>query len=286
MLLCLSGQLTAQKNAYERAAALYNVNPQQALLAIDSALLEKKMRADGNCWNLRAGIYYEIFRKTERSMLFSPLRDSVVASVLSSRKNNCDSACEVRNKKFLKTIWAGYYNVAKTLLQDSINYSRSLIAYNKFKEIYLHYDRDATFEAKDVEYFLAVSAVYIELFKKENNNADAEIAKTALEKVLSIQPDNPAANINMGLIYCTRAENQKKITANENNAFKKTESSKKMISLAKEAEQFFLKVYNKDNSNLRAIENLYHVYLLLEDAPKAAAFKKAGEEKGIKFKEK
>jgi hypothetical protein len=56
-----------------------------------------------------------------------------------------------------------------------------------------------------------------------------------------------------------------------------------MIKLAKQAEQFIIKVYNNDNNNVKALEALYYVYRMLNEIQKSDDFKKKAEDKGLKF---
>ncbi|MCC6371577.1 MAG: hypothetical protein IT236_11280 [Bacteroidia bacterium] len=284
ILLLVSASLLAQEDAYRRASELYKTNPELALKIIDSVIVHPQTQSDFNCWTLRGYIYYELYRKTDKLKLHSPLRDSIVSSILVSNKLKPDSLGESSNKKLLKNISASYYNLCTKLLQDSINYERSLIAYNKYKEIHLLFEPKANFDNNDIQYYLAVGSVYSDIFINDNNNTAAgEIAKVALLKVLDLQPENPGANINMGLMYYNQAAYLSK-TLEFGLEFDQIDIvQENMIKLAKQAESFVIKVYNKDNNNVKAMECLFYVYRMLMDIPKSDEFKQKCIERGVKF---
>jgi tetratricopeptide (TPR) repeat protein len=284
ILMFVSASLLAQEDAYSRAQQLYRPNPEAAMLVIDSVILHPLTQNDFNCWTLRAFIYYEVYRKTDKFKLHSKLRDTIISSINTSFKLKPDSSIVENNKRLLKSIAIGYYNICKSLLQDSINYDRSLIAYNKFKEYYLKFDPGASFEAKDVEYYLAVGSTYSEIFIKDNNNTSAgDIAKVAFLKVIEVQPDNPSASLNMGLMYYNQAVNLSK-SLDYGAEFDQIDVvQENMIKLAKQSEQFIFKVYSKDNSHIKAVEALYYIYRMLNDLPKSDEFKKKAEAGGVKF---
>lgn len=286
ILMFVSASLFAQEDSLSRAQQLYRTDPEAARLIIDRVIVHPQTQNDYVSWTLRAYVYYELYRKTDRLRLYSPLRDTILSSIKTSFTLKPDSANELNNKKMLKTIWAGYYNLCKALLQDSVNYQRSLVAYNKFKEVYLMYDPTGTFEAKDVEYYLAVGSVYSEMYIKDPENTTAgDIAKVALLKVLDIQPDNAAANINLGLLYYNQAVYLSKKLEFGADFTTIDIVQENMIKLAKQAEFFIIKVYNKDPENLKANEALFYIYRMLNEFEKSDQFKKRCMERGIKFDE-
>jgi len=284
ILMLVSASIFAQEDGYRRAQQLYRTNPEAATLIIDSVIVHPLTQSDYNCWTLRAFIYYEVYKKNDRFKLNSPLRDTILSSLKTSFKLKPDSSIEANNKKLYKTLAIGYYNLCSKLLQDSVNYERSLIAYTRFKETYLLFDAGASFEAKDIEYYLAVGSTYSSIFQNDNNNTSAgDIAKVAFLKVLDIQPDNPDANMGLGLMYYNQGANLSRSLDYGADFTQIDIVQENMIKLAKQAERFIIKVYNNDKGNLKAIEALYYIYHMLNDVPMYERFKKEGLEKGIKF---
>jgi hypothetical protein len=56
-----------------------------------------------------------------------------------------------------------------------------------------------------------------------------------------------------------------------------------IIKLARQAEQFIIKVYKVDNENVKAVEALHSIYKMLNDKAKEEEFKKKCKELNIKI---
>ncbi len=284
IIMLLSASAFAQEDKLLRAQQLLKAkNADEARLAIDSVILHPQTSSDFMSWTVRAYIYADIYRRTDKSKLHSSLRDTVISSIKISNNLKPDSSFKEQNKRLTKNIAGGYFNLARTLLHDSINYEHSLEAYNKYKEL-LGWVEPSEVNSKDIEYYLAVGSVYSHIFIKDNSNTKAgDIAKVALLKVLEIQPDNATANINMGLMYYNQAANLSKSLEFGADFDQIDIVQENMIKLGKQSFQFINKVYTKDNNNLKAIEALFYIYRLLNENAKSDEFKKIGMEKGIKY---
>lgn len=265
----------AQKDKLPRVQTLLTQKKfDEAKLCVDSAAVHPETKVMFETWTLRAFVYFEFYKKTDKFKLNSTLRDTIIRSLKRSNELNPDEDFKRNNVNLLNNMAGSYHAIAKVYLQDSTNYEMSSKAYAKFKETIKLADPNYNYNAKDVEYYQAVGYVYSDMFNKDNNNTKAlEIAKVALFKVLEIQPNDPGANMNMGLMYLNNAINLiKKIDDVEN--FKELDMIQdNAIKLAKQSEQFILRVYNKDNTNKKAIEGLYYVYKLLNDDAKKLEFK-------------
>jgi hypothetical protein len=157
-----------------------------------------------------------------------------------------------------------------------------VLAYSKYREIFAQAEPDNNFNQKDIDYYLAVGSTFSEIFIKDNNNTDAQDhAKVALMKVLEIQDDNPNANVNMGLMYYNQAVNLSK-TLDYGADFSTIDIvQENMVKLAKQSEQFIVKVYQKDQKNAKAVEALYYIYRMLNENAKSDEFKVKCKELGI-----
>ena len=283
-MLCYVGSY-AQNDRLNRAQQLLqSKNADLARQAIDSVILNPETKADFVSWTTRAYIYFEIYKRTDKLKLYSPLRDTIVSSLKTSNKLKPDETFAANNKKLLSNIAAGYFNFSKNLLMDSVNYKNSLIAYNKFKENYLLAEPGTNFIARDVEYYLAVGSLYSDIFNRDNKNTAAqETAKITLLKVLDLQPENPSANINLGIMYYNQAVNLGKGLDYGADFTQIDVVQENIIKLAKQAEQFIIKVYKVDNKNLKAVEALHSIYKMLNDKAKEEEFKKKCKELNIKI---
>lgn len=284
LLLCVVNGF-AQNDKLNRAQQLLqSKNADMARLAIDSVIVHDETKGDYVAWTTRAYIYFEIYKRSDKLKLNSSLRDTILSSLKTSGKLKPDETFTTNNKKLLSNIAAGYFNLSKLLLMDSINYSRSLIAYNRFKENFGIAEPGTNFTARDIEYYLAVGSIYSDIFNKDNKNTSAQdIAKIALLKVLDIQPENPSANINLGIMYYNQAVNLGKGLDYGADFSQIDVVQENIIKLAKQAEQFIIKVYKVDNKNVKAVEALHSIYKMLNDKAKEEEFKKKCKELNIKI---
>jgi hypothetical protein len=283
MLLVMG--LFAQVDKLDRARQLLQAKDiNNAMLAIDSVIKHPDTKNDFTAWTIRAFIYFEKYKQTDRLKLNfnSALRDTVISSIKKSNSLKPDADFAANNKKIITSISAGYYNQAKSLLQDSLNEVRSLKAYNKYREIFLIGEPTADLTAKDIEYNLAVGSIFSDMFIRDNTNVKAQnTAKTALQKVLDKQPDNASANINMGLMYFNNAVNLTKSLGYDADISQVNAVQENIVKLAKQSEQYIYKVYKNDNKNSRAVLALYYIYRMLFDIKKSDEFKQKCKELNI-----
>jgi tetratricopeptide (TPR) repeat protein len=277
--------LFSQEATLNRAQQLFRAQKyEQAAPAIDSAITHPQTTRDFIAWTTRAYVYYYIYIKTDKSKLNSPLRDTVLISIRKSIALNPDSDYVANNRKILVNLAAHYFNIAKNLLQDSLNYDRSIIAYNRYKELTKLQDAGLNADSKDIDYYLAVGSVYSEIFNKDNTNLKAQnVARNALSLVLEKQPDNPGANMNMGLLFFNQAVNIAKSMELEIPIEKIDELQTEIVRLAHLSEQYILRVYKNDPKNRKACAALCYIYRMLYQLPKSDEFKKKAEDLGEKF---
>lgn len=288
ILMLVSVGMYAQEEKLSRAQQLLKSKSpgsiEAAIKAIDSVVVNPQTKNDFVAWTTKAFIYFEAYKISDRSKLNSALRDSIINSLIVSNRLQPDSGYLIQNNKLLINLSKSYFNLSKTLLQDSVNESRSTIAYNRFKSVYLLADPKMNFQEDDIKYYTAVGSQYSAIFIKDNTNVKAqETAKLALLKVLEMQPDNTSANINMGLMYYNQAVNLSRSLDYGADFSQIDIVQENMVKLAKQSEQFIYKVYVSDNKNLKAVEALYYIYRMLNENGKSDDFKKKGEELGIKF---
>ena len=285
ILIFLASGLFGQEATLNRAQQLFRAQKyEQAALAVDSAIKHPQTTRDFISWTTRAYIYYYIYVKTDKVKLISPLRDTVLISIRKSIALNPDSEYVANNRRILNNLSAHYFNIAKYLLQDSVDADRSLLAYQRYKELAKLADATANPDSRDIEYYLAVGSVYSEIYNKDNNNNKAQqIAKVALMKVLDMHPDNVNANMNMGLLYFNQAVNIVKSMDGEIPIEKIDELQENVVKLARQSEQFMLRVYTTEPKNRKANTALYYIYRMLYQLQKSDEFKKRAVDLGEKF---
>jgi len=279
-IVLLSFMLTAvfahaQNSTLQRAQTLLSEKKiEEAKLCIDSTLTHIETKDRFETWTIRAFIYFEIYKKTEKLKINSPIRDTIVRSLVRSNALNPDEDMKGNNTRLLTNMASGYFNLAKTYLQDSIKYDIAVKLFDKYKEVTRILDPNFNFSVKDLDFYQAAGYIYSDMYNKDNTNTKAfETAKVALLKALEIKPDDANANMNMGLMYYHNGVHLiQKI--DDISDFKELDViQENAIKLAKQAEQFLLKVYTKDNTNKKAVEALYYNYKLLNDDVKKLDFK-------------
>lgn len=288
----VNGGLFAQEESLIRARALLDskipLNVSLAKLTIDSVVLNPQTKDDCLSWTTRAFIYYDLYKREDKLKLNSKLRDTIISSILISNKLDTGSIYKSNNRKILNNLGSNLNLIYKSFLQDSINYKKSLIAFNKFKDIYLLVNPDSVKNLmdKEIEYLLAVGNVFTDIFIKDIKNIEAQnIAKESLLKVLKIEPNNTSANINSGLMYYNQAVNLSKTLDYDADFSQIDIIQENMIKLAKLSEGYIFKVYTNNNNNKKAIEALYYVYRMLLEIHKSDEFKEKGIKLGLNFTE-
>jgi hypothetical protein len=283
-----SMNIFAQADKLSRAQQLHQAkNADAARLAIDSVVKHPDTKSDYSAWTLRGFIYFEIYKRSDKQKLYSPLRDTVVASLKRSNALKPDADYAANNKKLLNNLWAGYYNMAKSYLQDSVNNVKSQIAYNRYREIYLITEPSADIKVKDVEYYIAVGSLYSDIFNRDNDNLQAqEIAKVALYKVIEQQPSSISANLNLGIMYYNQAVNMGKKLDYGADISQIEAVQENIVKLARQAEVPILRVFKTDSKNVKAVEALFYIYRMLNEPIKSQDFKAKAIALGIKFDEK
>ena len=283
--MVVGGRLGAQMESLARAQSLLNTRQpdkiDQAVLAIDSVTKHKDTKGDFVSWTTRAFVYYEVYKRADKFRLNSPLRDTIISSIRRSNQLNPDSTYKTYNQKLLVTLAQGYYNLNIRLLQDSGNAEKSLIAYNRYKTMYKEIFPKTDFRAKDIEYYLAVSTVYNDKYAKDSSEKTIQVSKKAYEKVLEIDPNNRSANLGIGLLNYNEATVLIRKLEYEVELDQIEVVQDNVVKLAKESEQYILKVYNTNKKDAKAVEALYYVYRMLMDKVKFEDFKKKCSELGI-----
>jgi len=276
--------LNAQEAKLVRAQTLYfEKNPELAKLCIDSVVTHPETMRRFEAWTIRGYVYYEIYKLTEKNLLESSFRDTIVKSIVRSSQLNPDADYKSQNEKMLTSMWKTYHMMAKTYLFEQYNYELSSKAFNKFRETYKLMDSTLSLKEKDVEYYLAAGSLFSDKFNMDKSNVKAfEIAKVTLMKVLELNPLDTSANMNMGVMYLNQATSLiEKIDAGEASIQDVDIIQDDAAKLAKQAEQFFLKVYNQNNKHRKAVLALYYVYRVLMDEAKIIAFEQKCKELNI-----
>ncbi len=258
---------------YRAQSLLAEGKAEAAKQCIDSVVIHPETAKLPEAWTLRAYVYLEFHKMSEKNKLYSAIRDTIVQSVIKSNSFSPDAQIQASNNKLMSNFAVNYFNIARSYLQDSLNYDLSSKAFDNFKKLMKIADPSYDLTPKTIEYNQAVGYLFSEMFNKDNNNTKAmEIAKVALLKVLEVQPDDANANMNMGLMYLNNGVNLIQ-TIDDVADFKELEVIQdNLIKLAKQSERFLIKVYEKDSNNKKVVEALYYNYRILNNSAKKLEF--------------
>jgi len=280
LLVGFGGGLLAQQAKVEKAFELYKAkNFEAAKSAIDSARVHPETKNDPYTWAVRSVVYYELQRKYEKLKLYSPLRDTCLRSINVSNSLKPDETTAATNKGLIKKLAESYYNICKTLLQDSVNFERSQVAYKKYKELHAKVDSTFDFKLKDIEYYSAVGSQFSDRCNADPaKNQICEVGKMALMKVIDLDAKNIGANINLGIIYYNQGVNLINQMDLDTPLDKLEIIQDNSAKLFKQSLPFMNKVYQLDPKNLKALESLRQIYQALNDSEKSIEYNKKLEE--------
>ena len=282
ILLLTSATTLAQEDKLSRAQSLMTSDPAQALQIMDTVIQHPITKNDFYSWTIRAYIYYELYKKTEKLKLHSAIRDSILSSIKFSSELKPDSEAVQNNLRMYKSLALGYKKIVKVLLEDSLNYEGSLLAFTNYKKLLQKVEPKHNFESDEIEYNLTVGSLFSNIFNEDNKKTKAgEIAKVALLKVIELQPTNSSANLNLGLMYYNQAANLSKSLEYGADFTEIDAIQDNMIKLAKQSEKLIRSVYDSDNKNTKSILALYYIYRMLVDLPKFEEFKKKCKEMNL-----
>lgn len=266
----------AQSDSLFKAQELCNQKKYtEAINVIDKAILNTETATDAATWHIRAFAYIQTYKQqgaanTQKiNLLDTAISSAIKSNFLDDKKEYLEN-----NNAFIKNGSSAYYKLAVIQLNDSLNANKSERFYNQYKKHYKVIDPIFDFKAKDIEYYSALGTVFSDLYSNNNfKQSYGDIAKTALQKVLELDPKNISANINLGIIYYNQGATlmremdfgtpMDQLDVIQDNAAK----------LFKQSLPFMLKVYELNPEDKKVLLGLEGIYEGLYDEVKANEFK-------------
>jgi tetratricopeptide (TPR) repeat protein len=226
-------------------------------------------------WFYRGYIYKTLFKQKDKNNKFSPYRDEAIKALLKSIELNQDPQVTENSRKSLKFLVASYYNDAAIAIQTDRDAETALKNFEKYKKLVPIVNPNEDLKKREVEFYLALATLY-----NSQDPSDTafkqEIADKAIElykKVLDLDPDNPSANYNMGILYYNKA-------ASLINKMDYDESldvvNKKLdhcVSLFLKALPYMQKAYEQNWRRKDVLEGLTGIYYGLNDDEKYEKYK-------------
>ena len=246
-----------------------------AIPLIEKIIKHPDTKLDASAWHIRSYAYiqtYKLAGQYNTSKL--NLLDTAINSALMSMKLDATKELLENNNSFVKFGAGAYYKVSAVLLQDSLNNVKSEKYYLKYKKITAILTPTFDFKQKDIEYYNTTGGIYEELYMKNNfNQKYGDVAKSALLKVLDLDPQNISANINLGVLYYNQGATLMRMMDYDVDLAQLDVIQENAKKLFKQSLPFMMKVYQLDPKAERALESLQGIYSALLDDEKANEFK-------------
>lgn len=277
LLIVLGVSAKAQMNLLMEAQDLTNSKQySKAMPLLEKVILHPETKDDPASWQIRSFVYLQLFKQAGAVSYNkkSAMLDLVIKSAQQSMLLDRDNTYRDNNLSFITGAAVGYYKLAVNYLQDSLNAAKSEQAYNEYKKATAIVNPQFNFKEKDIDYYRSVGAQFVELYGKNNfNQKYGDVAKSALQKVLDIDPKNIAANINLGILYYNQGATLMMMSDYDMDLTQLDVVQENAKKIFKQSLPFMIKVYELDPKNKNALEGLQGIYSALMDDEKANEFK-------------
>ncbi len=271
----------AQQSKFNAAYTfLQQGNLDSAKVNIDAAIIHPETAGDGKTWYVRGFIYKSIYNKNEKGNKQSPSRLTALNSFKKSIQLDTTQENVQENVKNIKYLCTTLYNDAGASL-DSIDYKIAIANFDIFKEYYLLVDpTPANIQQKDIDFTLAIASLYTKVFESDRKGKIEflKLAKDAYNKILSIDPNNIAANYNMGILYYNQAVNLINQSDYDLDIVALNDIQDNSINLFKESLPFMEKAYELDPKRRETLLGLSGIYFSLNEFEKSNMYKQKLEE--------
>lgn len=270
----------AQNDKLFEAQSLCNEKKyEQAIPVIDQVILNPETSGEHASWYIRSFAYlnwYKLQGAGNTSKI--NLLDTAISSALKSIKLDVSNEYKPNNEAIIKNSAAIYFNISKTLLQDSLNSAKSEAFYLNYKKYASIVTPDLDFKQRDIEYYNTTGGVFADLYMKNNfNQKYGDIAKSALLKVLDIDSKNISANMNLGILYYNQGATLMRMMDYDVDLAQLDVIQENAKKLFKQSLPFMIKVYELNPKEERSLESLQGIYSALLDEEKANEFKQKKE---------
>jgi hypothetical protein len=250
-----------------------------AKAAIEPAINHPETKNDGQAWYIRGFIYKDIYRLKEAGNKEAPSREIAYNSFKKSMELDTSKSNRDGNISTLMYIAATYFNDAASTM-DTVHYKTAIKCFEKYKEVMSLIEPGNNLAQKDVEFNLAIASVYTDIY---NSNRKAktvffELAKTAYQRVLSLDANNLSANYHMGILYYNQAVDIINQSDYDIDIVMLDKIQDNSIALFKQSLPFMEKAYQLDPSKKETLEGLTGIYFSLNEFEKSNEFKTKLEE--------
>ena len=240
---------------------------------IEVSIEDEIAKNDFQTWYIRGFIYKELYKQKEVDNINSPARKIAVESfnrAIELDKEKAQYESSVQNLKFLGS---KYYNDAKKNI-DSVNYLISIECFKNYILISKSLDANFDDKSKSIEYYLALSYYFQEIFESNSSSKALDKTKEYLNKALEINSNSIMANKNMAVLYYNMGVNIIKKMDYDVDLEELYKLQEEATKLFKHAEPFMTKAYNLSPGDRTILEGMQGIYYQLNDSEKSNEFKK------------
>jgi tetratricopeptide (TPR) repeat protein len=240
---------------------------------IEVSIKDEIAKNDFQTWYIRGFIYKELYKQKESDNINSASRKIAVESfnkALELDKEKAQYESIVQNLKFLGS---KYFNDAKKSI-DSVNYETSIDCFKNYISISKSLDQNFDEKTKSIDYYLALSYYFQEIFESKISSKALDKTKEYLNKALEINPNSVMANKNMAVLYYNMGVNIIKKMDYDVDLEELYKLQEEATKLFKHAEPFMAKAYNLSPIDRTILEGMQGIYYQLNDSEKSNEFKK------------
>lgn len=276
LILICSPVVNAQSSTIHYDAALNYMqknNVDSAKIEIDLHMQNVDVQLDPENWYLEGFIYKELYKKYENENFNSPYRAKSLNSFKKSLKLDTVIARTKTTKELIRYLAGRFYNDA-VLTLDSSNYLTSILCYEQYRDAALILDSILDIKKKDIEFNLALGTIYVEMYNSDKikNIQFFNLTRDTYMKILNWDPNNYAANYDLGLLYWNKGVHLMNNIDYELNLDSVMQVQNYSVSIFKESLPFAQKAYEMEPKREETLIVLSGIFYSLNDFPKSKAF--------------
>ena len=276
LILICSPVVNAQSSTIHYDAALNYMqknNVDSAKIEIDLHMQNVDVQLDPENWYLEGFIYKELYKKYENENFNSPYRAKSLNSFKKSLKLDTVIARTKTTKELIRYLAGRFYNDA-VLTLDSSNYLTSILCYEQYRDAALILDSILDIKKKDIEFNLALGTIYVEMYNSDKikNLQFFNLTRDTYMKILNWDPNNYAANYDLGLLYWNKGVHLMNNIDYELNLDSVMQVQNYSVSIFKESLPFAQKAYEMEPKREETLIVLSGIFYSLNDFPKSKAF--------------
>ena len=242
---------------------------------IDLAATDETLKTASKTWYYRGFIYKELYKKREKQNKTSPLRLISIESfkqmlTLQGAEEFSESAY-----KILKYEASTLYNDAARLL-DPQNYKTATANFEKFRNTMLLINPKTDLKTRDIKFKLALASMLNRPAGTATglDSAQTDKVKKLYIEILVLDPNNPAANYNLAILYYNEAADIINNMDYDMDIMKLNEVQDKCIEIFLEGLPYMKKSYDLNYKRRETLIGLSNIYYGLNDIEKSDAYKK------------